>query len=187
MRKSRSMPCFQRQPLCPPSRPSGVLNVSGALAASRGARWELTSEKLANAQAYEDRSVWAQHSFDIHRPLNQRLARPRPEKVWVQNEVGNKRAYQMHEAAKQDAASASYDLYRPLAHGQPPWEVHERAAYVTACCMPRIQSTERRDTQPASQRALAVLAASRSRISEGGVVGTKGLQFGSRGYMSDNN
>jgi len=97
----------------------------------------MVNEKLSNTQQMEERSVWARDSYDIHRPLNQRLARPRPEKIWQKNEVGNKRAFETMEVAAREAAAGSYQLYRPLAGGGAPWEVHSRAEYVTATCMPQ--------------------------------------------------
>merc|ERR1711908_226734 len=125
MRKSRSLPSLHnslaRHPLCPPARPPGHPNrhLAGTFGDYRrpSDRWDLVNEKLSNLQSMEERSVWARDSYDIHRPLNQRLDRPRPEKIWQKNEVGNKRAFETMETANRQAAAASYDLYRPLAGG----------------------------------------------------------------------
>merc|ERR1719478_1465811 len=115
MRKSRSLPTIApaRQPLCPAARPAGTphRNFAGTFGDYRrpSDRWDLTNEKLSNFQAMEERSVWARDSYDIHRPLNTRLDRPRPEKIWKKNEVGNKCAFQTMEAARKEAAAGGYD------------------------------------------------------------------------------
>lgn len=54
-------------------------------------RWENPNLKLSSLQAYQERSSWADDAFQIHRPLNQRIVRPKPSKLWRINEVGTKR------------------------------------------------------------------------------------------------
>lgn len=100
-------------------------------------RWEHANMKLASQQQYEERSVWARDSFDIHRPLQRQLDRPRPEKRWQINEHGNKSsARQKHEFAR-DAANSAWDMWRPVNYQPPPWahNMHPRAAHAASSCM----------------------------------------------------
>mmetsp|Transcript_32295 Transcript_32295/g.68762 ORF Transcript_32295/g.68762 Transcript_32295/m.68762 type:complete len:157 (+) Transcript_32295:92-562(+) len=150
MRKSRSLPTVTRAPLHPTSRPSGTPRAPGLAGSGVGTlggtfgdyqapsgRWEHANTKLANRQAYEERSVWANDSFDIHRPLQQRLPRPKPEKVWRMTDIGNKLTFSSTEGFNRDAANSSWDMYRPINKCPPPWanSAYPRAAFASAACM----------------------------------------------------
>lgn len=152
MRKSRSLPAIgrrneqapkRRAPLCAPSRPA---NNTPRWRSTRDAgfsqyhrpsvRWELTHEKLAGSKQFQDEATWARDSYDMHRPLGQRLERPRPPPFWRGTEVGNKLSFGSAEDSLREAALSRWDLYRPVNIGEPPWEEHPRAQYVTAIGMP---------------------------------------------------
>mmetsp|Transcript_81650 Transcript_81650/g.239712 ORF Transcript_81650/g.239712 Transcript_81650/m.239712 type:complete len:145 (-) Transcript_81650:78-512(-) len=138
MRKSRSLPTLARTPLCPDSRPSGSLRADTLRPRDCQApslRWEHANTSLSCRLAFEERSVWARDSFDVHRPLQQRLQRRTGEKVWRLTDVGNKLA--ANDGARAEAAGGSWDMWRPSNHCPPPWSgsVYPRAAYAAAACM----------------------------------------------------
>eukprot|EP00929_Paragymnodinium_shiwhaense_P004366 TRINITY_DN105298_c0_g1_i1.p1 TRINITY_DN105298_c0_g1~~TRINITY_DN105298_c0_g1_i1.p1 ORF type:complete len:179 (-),score=5.18 TRINITY_DN105298_c0_g1_i1:118-576(-) len=143
MRKSRSLPMLAgtpRQPLCPPGRPSRTMSYA-ALAMSEyhqpPLRWEHANVKLSCLQQYEEKSNWAKDSFDVHRPLQQRLPRPRPGPRWYPTDVGNKLAFNRSVGGAKEAAAGAWDMYRPCSECPPPWahSAHPRAMYSTSSCM----------------------------------------------------
>eukprot|EP00913_Durusdinium_trenchii_P029405 g27565.t1 len=130
MRKTQSVPSLKRAPLYPGARPSGPWPIWSSYR-TPALRWENPDVKLANLQAYQDRSGWAEDAFHIHRPLNQRLERPRPQKVWRLNEVGSKYLFNERSCNLKEAASSNWDMWRPANHCVPPWKnsVYPRAVY----------------------------------------------------------
>eukprot|EP00928_Gymnodinium_smaydae_P083010 TRINITY_DN66288_c0_g1_i1.p3 TRINITY_DN66288_c0_g1~~TRINITY_DN66288_c0_g1_i1.p3 ORF type:complete len:151 (+),score=21.44 TRINITY_DN66288_c0_g1_i1:130-582(+) len=144
MRKSRSVPMLQhagpRQPLHPPSRPhfrTQRIPPGGSEYHPPALRWEHANTKLSSLQAYEERSVWARDAFDMNRPLQQRLNRPRPEKRWYMTDIGNKLTHSTTEAFCREAANCSWEMHRPVNSCPPPWAhtAHPRAAFSTSSCM----------------------------------------------------
>eukprot|EP00933_Yihiella_yeosuensis_P053676 TRINITY_DN5194_c0_g1_i1.p1 TRINITY_DN5194_c0_g1~~TRINITY_DN5194_c0_g1_i1.p1 ORF type:complete len:150 (-),score=22.38 TRINITY_DN5194_c0_g1_i1:68-517(-) len=137
MRKNRSMPTLNNRashiaPLVPASRPSGVFwNGGFSEYAQPQVKWEHSGTRLAHLQEYQERSGWAKDSFDVHRPLHQRLVRAKPEKVWRNNEVGSKLAFNDRTSNRENAASAAWDMWRPVNHTPPPWcnAYYPRAQY----------------------------------------------------------
>lgn len=143
MRKTHSLPTLQnRQPLYPPARPSGLWQRGYSEFAPAPVRWNHANVKLSSKQGYEERSVWANDSFDMHRPLNQRLRdqtaedRQKLERNWRKNDVGNKYGFNQMNDFSKEAANGAFDMWRPANHKAPPWKnsVYPRAAYTTGAC-----------------------------------------------------
>ncbi|CAJ1460499.1 unnamed protein product [Effrenium voratum] len=137
MRKTHSLPCLNRAPLHPQSRPSGVpQDVAWSEYRAPALRWENPNVKQLNLTAYQERTGWAGDAFHIHRPLNQRLERKKPEKVWRFTDAGTKYAFNERTASAKDAAAGSWDLFRPANHCAPPWRnsVYPRALYSSVAC-----------------------------------------------------
>mmetsp|Transcript_20153 Transcript_20153/g.35811 ORF Transcript_20153/g.35811 Transcript_20153/m.35811 type:complete len:147 (+) Transcript_20153:38-478(+) len=139
MRKTRSLPTLtNREPLYPASRPSGLWPQGGNFSefAPAPVQWNHANVRLSSVQAYEERSGWAADAFHIHRPLNQKLERRKPEKTWHVTDVGNKYGFNQREGFIKESANSAWDMWRPANHCAPPWRnsVYPRAAYSLASC-----------------------------------------------------
>eukprot|EP00931_Biecheleriopsis_adriatica_P037353 TRINITY_DN21421_c0_g1_i1.p1 TRINITY_DN21421_c0_g1~~TRINITY_DN21421_c0_g1_i1.p1 ORF type:complete len:147 (+),score=22.18 TRINITY_DN21421_c0_g1_i1:101-541(+) len=139
MRKSRSVPTLSnRQPLCPQGRPSGLWPLQNGFSEYKAPlqRWEHANVKLSSLQSYEERSVWAKDSFHMHRPLNQRLERKKPEKTWRVTDVGNKYGFNQRNDFIKETAASNWDMWRPANYCAPPWKnsVYPRCFYSSSSC-----------------------------------------------------
>mmetsp|Transcript_85396 Transcript_85396/g.135367 ORF Transcript_85396/g.135367 Transcript_85396/m.135367 type:complete len:148 (-) Transcript_85396:89-532(-) len=140
MRKTQStqsLPGASRAPLCPPGRPGlWPHDIAWSEYKAPPVRWENPNVKLSSLQAYQERSVWAEDAFHIHRPLNQRLPRPKPDKVWRLTDAGTKYSFNERSCNARDAASSNWDMWRPANHCAPPWKnsVYPRALYSSVSC-----------------------------------------------------
>ncbi|CAE8645034.1 unnamed protein product [Polarella glacialis] len=142
MRKNRSLPSLSnREPLYPGARPAG-LPWPGSLGYSEykepSVRWNHANVKLANIQAVEEKGTWARDAYNIHRQLNERLERKPPDKIWNNNEVGNKLGFNNRNGFNKEAANGNWDMWRPTNHCAPPWgnSVFPRAAYSSSVRSP---------------------------------------------------